>query len=178
MSPAFQEGVRQHQRIDAFTDTHPLVSQSKARIKGYPHVTGILVDVFYDHFLTLRWDRYSSESLGVFTARVYAGLRSHQIQLPVNAKATLEQIIAEDWLGSYGSIEGIEDTLCRVSARLQARVGRDFELEKASSELLAHFDHLERDFAEFFPLLQAHLGNVRVAESGVPTGAVEITQLP
>ncbi len=161
MSPAFLEGVRQHQAIDPFTDSHPVVSQSKARIREYPHVTGILVDVFYDHFLTLRWNQYSLESLEGFTARLYGGLRSHRVQLPVKAQATLEQIIDEDWLGSYRSIEGVEDTLCRIAQRLEARIGRDFGLGKASSELLANFDDLERDFTEFFPLLQAHVRTVQ-----------------
>src|SRR5262249_25865686 len=119
LPPAFLEGVRQHQAIDAFTDNHPVVSQSKVRIRGYPHVTGILVDVFYDHFLTLHWERYSPEPLAAFTARLYAALGSHQVPLPVAAQSTLEQLIGEDWLGSYGTIEGVEDTLARVSERLE-----------------------------------------------------------
>ena len=97
MSPAFLEGVRQHQVIDAFTDSHPIVSRSKARIRDYPHVTGILVDVFYDHFLTLHWERYSPVSLEDFTAGLYAGLKSHPIALPADAQTTLDHMIAEDW---------------------------------------------------------------------------------
>lgn len=158
MTPAFLEGVRQHQAIDAYTDSNPVVHRSMTRISGYPGVTGILVDVFYDHFLTLRWDQYSSEPLGVFTARVYSEFSSHPTPLPVRAQAILEQIIGEDWLGSYGSIEGVEDTLCRISRRLEARIGKNFGLGKASSELLANFDELARDFAEFFPLLRSHVG--------------------
>jgi acyl carrier protein phosphodiesterase len=160
MSPAFLEGVRQHQVIDAFTDTHPIVSRSKARIRGYRHVTGILIDVFYDHFLSLRWGHYSSEPLGAFTARLYAELGSHPIPLPDETQAILDQLIGEDWLGSYASIEGIEDALGRISERLAARVGRDFELAKATSALLTNFDDLGRDFAEFFPLLQAYVSSV------------------
>jgi acyl carrier protein phosphodiesterase len=160
MSPEFLEGVRQHQVVDTFTDAHPIVSRSRARIKGYRHVTGILVDVFYDHFLSLRWEHYSSKSLGAFTARLYAGLRSHPIPLPDETQATLDQLIGEDWLGSYASIEGIEDALGRISEQLTARVGRDFELAKATSALLTNFDDLGRDFAEFFPLLRVHVGSV------------------
>jgi acyl carrier protein phosphodiesterase len=163
MPPAFLEGIRQHQAIDAFTDAHPLVSRSKARIREYGHATGILVDVFYDHFLTLRWHQYSPEVLGAFTTRLYAGFGAHPVPLPVGAQAVLQRIIGDDWLGSYGTIEGIADALCRISERLKARIGRDFALEKATAELLAHFDELERDFAEFFPLLRAHVETNRVA---------------
>jgi acyl carrier protein phosphodiesterase len=76
------------------------------------------------------------------------------------ARATLNQLIDEDWLGSYATIEGIEDALSRISERLAARVGKDFELGKATSELLTNFDDLGRDFEEYFPALQAHVGSV------------------
>ena len=158
ITPGFLAGVRQHQAIDAFTDSNPIVHRSRARISGYSHVTGILVDVFYDHFLTLHWDQYAPERLEVFTARVYTEFRSRPTPLPPNAQATLEQVIREDWLGSYGSIEGITDTLCRISERLEARVGRNLGIGEASSELIANFDDLERDFTEFFPLLQSRVG--------------------
>jgi acyl carrier protein phosphodiesterase len=61
-------------------------------------------------------------------------------------------------LGSYRRMDGIEATLRRVSIRLSARIGREFGLEKAVSELLDNFDELGSDFGEFFPLLQAHVG--------------------
>src|SRR5215831_13515757 len=69
MTAAFLQGVRQHQAIDAFTDSHPVVQRSRARISGYRHATGILVDVFYDHFLARDWNRHSTEPLEAFTAR-------------------------------------------------------------------------------------------------------------
>lgn len=167
MSPTFLEGVRQHQAIDAFTDWHPVVSRSKTRIKGYGHLTGILVDVFYDHFLTLHWNQYSPESLTTFTSRLYQEFRTHQLPLTNTAQAILDQIILDDWLGSYGTVEGVEDTLCRISERLEARVGRDFGLAKASAELIANFDGLESDFAEFFPQLQAYVETIGQARPAV-----------
>ena len=156
MSPAFLDGIRQHQAIDAFTNAHPIVWSSKARIRDYPHLTGILIDIFYDHFLSIRWHRYSTEPLDVFTARLYGELNAHQSRMPAIGQAVVARIIADDWLGSYRSIDGIEQTLRRLSRRLEARLGRKLGLEGASSELLAHFDALDRDFAAFFPLLQAH----------------------
>ena len=88
MSVAFLDGVRQHQAIDAFTDAHPVVHRSRARIGGdYGHATGILVDVFYDHFLALDWGRYSTEPLESFTARLYGDIRAHPIPLSEEAQA-------------------------------------------------------------------------------------------
>ena len=156
---AFLRGVRQHQAIDVFTDSHAVVHRSRARSASeYRHVTGILVDVFYDHFLALGWEQYSSEPLEVFTAGLYADIRAHPINLPREAQATIDRMLCEDLLASYRRIEGIEAALQRISMRLSARVGKEFGLQMAVSELLANFDGLKSDFGEFFPLLQAHVG--------------------
>jgi acyl carrier protein phosphodiesterase len=159
MSAGFVDGVRHHQRIDAFTDGHPTVHRSRARIGGdYRHTTGILVDVFYDHFLALDWDRYSPEPLDAFTARLYADIRAGTTHFPEEAQAALERMIREDRLGSYRRLDGIEASLRRVSLRLAARIGQDLGLERGISELVAHFDEMRADFAEFFPQLQADVG--------------------
>ncbi len=159
MSAGFLDGVRHHQAIDAFTDAHPTVHRSRARIgDDYPHAQGILIDVFYDHFLALDWGRYSAEPLDVFTARLYADIRAEKGPLPEEAQRALERMITEDRLGSYRRLDGIEAALRRVSLRLAARIGRDLGLERGVSELVANFDALRADFAEFFPQLQAHAG--------------------
>ena len=156
MSAAFLAGVRQHQAIDAFTDSHPVVHRSRARIgEGYRHLTGILIDIFYDHYLALDWHLYSPEPLDAFTARLYADLRAFSMQLPAEAQIALERMVRDDRLGSYRTIDGITATLQRVSVRLTQRIGKDFHLESAISELVANYDGLRKDFVEFFPLLQS-----------------------
>ena len=165
MPPAFLDGIRQHQAIDAFTDTHQAVHRSRARIGGdFRHATGILVDVFHDHFLALDWERYAPEPLDSFTARLYAEIREHPIELPAEARAAVERMLADDRLGSYRRLDGIEASLRRVSLRLEARTGRDFGLERGIAELVAHFEGLRADFAGFFPQLVAHIGQRQDAE--------------
>ena len=58
------------------------------------------------------------------------------------------------------AIASVSATLWRVSQRLEARIGRAFELEKAVSELRVNFEGLGHDFAEFFPQLQAHVATI------------------
>ena len=165
MRAPFLRGIRRHQLIDAFTDSHPLVHRSRARIGGdYRLVTGILVDVFYDHFLAIDWDGYALEPLEAFTACLYTHIRAHTIVLPEPAQAALDQMISERRLESYRRIEGIQSSLLRVSMRLSARVGKEFELEKAVSERLANFDGLKEDFTEFFPALQRTSARPRTPE--------------
>jgi len=168
MSAPFQRGARRHQLIDAFTDAHPIVHRSRARIRGdYRHTRGILVDVFYDHFLSLGWDRYSTEPLEAFIAGVYADVRSHAIQLPDEAQVAVHWMVRDDRLGSYGTLGGIESALYRISQRLSERLRKPFALESAVVELRENFAALAGDFAEFFPLLQAHIEAVPSKELDV-----------
>jgi acyl carrier protein phosphodiesterase len=158
MPPRFLDGVKRHQEIDSFTDSHPVVHRSRGRVSAENRrFAGILVDVFYDHYLALDWDRYCDEPLDAFTKRLYAEVRAHPIALPAEAQAAVNRMLADDRLGFYRQVEGIEAALRRVSIRLAERVGRDFALERMISELHANFDGLKGDFTEFFPQLQAHV---------------------
>src|SRR5262245_27221828 len=66
-SEAVGAGIRLHRRIDAFSDTHPVVGASKRRIgEANRRYAGPLVDLFYDHFLAASWHRYADGSLEEF----------------------------------------------------------------------------------------------------------------
>lgn len=158
MSAGFLRGTRCHQIIDAFTDYHPVVERSRHRISPtHRRFAGILIDVFYDHFLARDWRRYSPEPLDRFTARLYAAFQAAPIVLPPLAQLAVTRMIADDRLGSYRHVEGIADTLRRISIRLTLRLGRPFALEDAVDELTANDAALAADFAEFFPALQARV---------------------
>ncbi|MBY0524681.1 MAG: ACP phosphodiesterase [Gemmataceae bacterium] len=158
MSDAFLRGTRCHQVIDAFTDFHPVVHRSRARVRdAHGRFAGILVDVFYDHFLARDWDRYTSEPLHVFTSRFYASIQAQPVALPGEARMAVERMIADDRLGSYRQIEGIEASLLRISVRLSARLGQTFEVERAIAELTDNDIGLAADFAEFFPQLRSRV---------------------
>lgn len=156
MSAGFQRGARKHRQIDAFTDAHPLVKRSRARVSTrFRRFSGVLVDVFYDHLLASNWDSYSPIVLDAFTAKFYADIESKHIELPVSARVTLDRIIRHDLLGSYRRVEGVEHSLRRLSAYLSSRWRREFSLEKGVADLIEHRAGFEADFAGFFPQLQA-----------------------
>lgn len=156
MSAGFQRGVQKHKQIDAFTDAHPLVKRSRARVSPeFRRFSGVLVDVFYDHLLATRWNDYSPIVLDAFTAKFYADIESSSIELPTSARVTLDRIIRHDLLGAYRGMEGVERSLRRLSAYLSSRWRREFALEKGVSDLIARRDEFDADFAEFFPQLQA-----------------------
>ena len=60
-----QKGIILHRAIDSYTDAHTTFRQSTKKLHSrYHHYSGVIVDVFYDHFLAKNWAKYSDENLG------------------------------------------------------------------------------------------------------------------
>jgi acyl carrier protein phosphodiesterase len=161
MSANFIRGAACHKAIDAFTDAHPIVKRSRARVSSERRrFSGVLVDVFYDYFLARNFDRYSSLALDAYTAAFYASVQARPIALPPQARTLLERIVRHDLLASYARVEGVERALHRISTYLNSRWGRQFDLERGMQDLLAHEAAFAADFLEFFPALQAHVDSL------------------
>ena len=150
----FHPGIECHRRIDVFTDGHPVVRRSVQRLLP-PHrrFAPILVDVFYDHFLSTQWPCHWPGPLGEFLEEVYGSFETYRSQLPEATFGVLERMRCENWLGSYGEIAGVRLTLERIARRLR----RPVELGDAVIELERNYDGLEADFKEFFPELRRQL---------------------
>lgn len=152
LPPAFSPGVACHRLIDHFTDGHPLVRQSVRRVGSqYRRFAPILVDVFYDHFLTVSWKDYCATPLDRYLEEFYATFDSLRELLPSAVQPHLHRMRAENWLGSYGNLSGVRLTLERISRRFR----RPVDLGGAVAELERNYDGLSTDFAAFFPELRA-----------------------
>ncbi|MBF2065956.1 MAG: DUF479 domain-containing protein [Calothrix sp. C42_A2020_038] len=152
-----QLGIKHHQQIDLFTDSHLIVHRSKQRISSsYRRFAGILIDGFYDHFLAKNWVLYSNQTLENFTAEIYESFLTYPEPLPSYANQVITRMAKEDWLGSYRTLSGIEYLLSRLSYRFSQRFQKqkDFQLKLAINELINNYNSLEADFLEFFPELQ------------------------
>lgn len=161
LSADFARGAVCHKAIDAFTDAHPVVRRSRSRMSSeYRRFSGVLVDVFYDYYLARDWTRYSAVALDAYTAAFYAGAEPHLTALPPDARALLERIIRHDLLSSYAQVDGVERALRRISSYLNSRWNKQFTLDRAVRDLLAHEAGFGADFREFFPLLQAHVARL------------------
>lgn len=160
--PAIQRGIRLHRAIDGFTDAHPVFGRSRRRLPPpYRRYAGVLVDVFYDHFLARDWRRYRPrEDLSSFVRRTYRMLANPPVDPPPRLKKALPYMIREDWLGSYTTQDGIDRQLKRISRR----VSRTNPLGSGVSQLALHYDGFASDFAEFFPAIMRHVRDVTEVE--------------
>ncbi len=149
LPPDLAEGVRLHRAIDGYADAHPAFQASRARVSPLRRrVSGVMVDMFYDHFLARHWDRYApqhGEALGAFTARQYALLESCGPWLPARLARILPAMRADDWLASYQEVEIIHEALDRMALRLK----RANALPGAGAELQENYAGFEADFHAF-----------------------------
>tara|TARA_R110002050_G_scaffold115520_1_gene231683 strand:+ start:54 stop:638 length:585 start_codon:yes stop_codon:yes gene_type:complete len=145
--PQIAKGILLHRAIDTFTDAHPIVHQSTARLhKNYSHYSGVIVDILYDHFLAKNWSEYSDEPLDEYVEHFYDLLRKNFTILPARIQRMMPYMIADNWLLSYATIEGISSILAQMNVRTKGVS----KMNLAVAELEEFYDEFEAEFTTFF----------------------------
>lgn len=153
LHPALQRGIAQHRAVDRFVDAHAIVRHSRERLApATRRFAGVLVDVFFDHFLARDWaDHGDGAPLGTFVAAVHLDLERHRALLPPRLVEAMPWLRTQGWLEGYAQVAGI-DTVVR---RMAGRLSRPSPLQDGAVELRANYAGLEADFAAFWPELVA-----------------------
>jgi len=147
-----QKGIFLHRAIDTFTDVHPLFRQGTKRLhEKYHHYAGVIVDVFYDHFLAANWARYSDVTLMDFSQEFYKILEDHDELLSDKTRHMLPIMKRENWLFSYATPSGIESILKQMDYRTKHRS----KMGEAKTELLHFYDEFQEEFTDFFEEIQS-----------------------
>ena len=156
-TPMFCKGLETHKRIDSFTDNHPLVKESKRRLKNRKYLKGVIIDIVYDHLLTIHWERYASKDFEEFTSRFREEAPKQIDRYPQKAKFVVNRVVDIKLLSSYSDLKGLGEGFKRIDKRLSERL---LAKESAFGYLPIVADALEdieRDFLRFFPELMLHV---------------------
>lgn len=149
-----KKGIVLHRFIDTYTDAHPVFRQSTKRLHPYyHHYSGVIIDIFYDHFLAKNWNEYHSESLQDYTNAFYTLLQENETILPEKTKGMVPYMIKQDWLGSYASIEGIGGILKQMDRRTANKSG----MGNAVKQLTEFYEDFEEEFRVFFEDLRKYV---------------------
>jgi len=161
-----KRGILLHRCIDRFTDGHPLVLAGRRRCDpAFRLASGILVDLFYDHFLARDWDLLGLEPvLDAFAARTYGELTVSADLLPSRMLAAAQRMAQEDWLTNYRD----PDFLDRIVDRTARRLRRPELLTGGGRELRHHREAWEADFHAFWPEVVAFARKEMADRSPVP----------
>jgi len=151
------QGIVLHRLIDSYTDFHPKFRESKDLIRmEYGHWSGVIVDIYYDHFLAANWADFHPTPLKVYTRAFYDILDAHPEWLPEKVKRFLPYMVQQDWLLSYATVEGISTIFHQMNHRTKGRSKMNF----APIDLIKFYDVLEVHFREFMADLKIYVDSV------------------
>ena len=147
------KGIELHREIDFFTDQHPIVTQSKKRLRPkYRHYSGVIVDVFYDHFLAKNWNDYHPQPLSDYAAYVYDVIQKNATLLPDRVNMMMPYMIKGNWLVNYATVEGIH----RALTGMARRTPYESKMDESVVDLQENYEEFKTEFITFFPELRKH----------------------
>lgn len=143
-----RKGILIHRDIDTYTDAHPITRRSRLRlVERYHKYAGVIVDIFYDHFLASKWEEYCGIPLEEYVDRTYDLLKRNYKSLPQGIKVWFPTFLENNWMLAYKTVDGIELVLDRMSANTSLPDHTGFAIERMRDK----YEEFERDFQEFFP---------------------------
>ncbi len=153
-SDRVQHGILLHREIDRYTDQHEVFLQSKNRlVPKYRMYSGVIVDIFYDHFLAKNWTDYSDKELRSFVSQSYLMLVKRFSLLPPRSQRILPFMIAQNWLVNYSNL----DDLRRVFKGMSRRTSNSSGMLNSVDDLIEHYELFENEFKLFFPDVIQHI---------------------
>lgn len=148
-----QQGILLHREIDQFTDQHDVFKQSKSKLTSkYRMYSGVIVDIFYDHFLAKNWSDYSDKELKIFVLKTYQMLVNRFKILPPRSKRILPFMIAQNWLVNYSNLRDLR----RVFRGMSRRTSNSSGMLNAVDDLEEYYEEFENEFKTFFPDIIQH----------------------
>lgn len=146
-----------HRSIDRFTDTHPCFKKAKSlMLPEHRKFAGVVIDIFFDHFLSLHWQRFYRVNLDTFIDDCYRTLDQHPQWHSELFSKIYPSMRRENWLACYRSKDGILLTLQRVSQRSKyTRMIAD-----CSTDFEENYTEFENIFLEFYPQLMDFSSNL------------------
>ena len=87
------EGIHLHRSIDTFTDAHPASLELRALLRPrHGKYAPVVVDLIWDYFLCLNWDKFSGTTLTDFNKDMYEILLKRKDELPEKLNKRIDKI--------------------------------------------------------------------------------------
>ena len=107
-----QKGILLHRSIDSFTDNNIHIQQIKTVLRPtYKLYSGVVTDLFVDHYLAANWLNFSEKPLKEYSEEVYKIFQLNYEILPAKIQGFLSNLIERNRLLSYSEISGVEEAL-------------------------------------------------------------------
>ena len=145
-------GIELHRAVDSFTDQDQNLANLRNHFKPpYRRYVGIMLDVYFDHLLSLSWSRYCEQPLNVYAAGILHLLETHREQLPPGLERFRHYAVTTGVLGRYGEI----NVLDKVYQGIGQRMKHANPLAESLKVLQPEHSRILDAFEGFFPRLMA-----------------------
>lgn len=142
-----KKGILLHRAIDFYSDNHPVFQKSVVRLRPkYRKYAGVIVDIFYDHFLAKNWNKYSNKPLEQYAGEVHSLMLKNIFHFPEKSLMFLKYAIRTNRLVSYATMDGISEVLNGMSRRTAFKSN----MELAVIDLKKYYSEFEKEFQLFF----------------------------
>lgn len=146
-------GIHLHRAVDSYTDQHPeLVSARNLFDTPFRRYAGIMLDVYWDHLLSLNWEQHCEQSLETFAQDALDMLNHHFNELPAGLQRFTRYARVTGVLARYGETPMLEQVFAGISQRLR----HSNPLADALPELCQREPQLAETFSRFFPDLKEY----------------------
>jgi acyl carrier protein phosphodiesterase len=146
-----EQGVKLHRAIDAYTDSHPVVVSLRGQFPDHlRRYAGIVIDIAFDHYLTIYWEKFGSLSLQDFNRSIYRSLGEQDALLSVGSQRMIKRLVDYDILNAYHDWDAVPATASRVGERFK----RGNPLHAVYDAITPLRPQLNLAFLDFYPQLQ------------------------
>jgi acyl carrier protein phosphodiesterase len=143
-----QAGILLHRFIDDYTDSHPLLFDLKKKMHPIlGKFSGVVLDVLFDHVLSMRWHDFSNQPREVWIQRTYELLKNRHAEMTERRRFIAEKMIEHDWMNMYHT----QDGTARILNQMAQRIPFDNSLKDSFDVFLMHEKDIISTFDEFFP---------------------------
>lgn len=150
---AIADGIAMHRRVDAMTDSLPEVRAARHFFRAETRrVAPITLDVIWDHFLSLNWDKLVPEiSLPDFL-RDARSVIAPELALTPEPFQNLNRYLWQDrWMERYGEAAYLQNVLRGMASRRP----RLTALADSYHDFINNYQRLEEFFWQFYPRMMA-----------------------
>jgi len=156
-SQDLRAGIQTHISIDSFTDSHPLVSRSKSRLRPKGLLKPVIIDLTYDYLLTQHWDRFCTISQREFLDSFNQAGEHRALSFPSKPQELILNLTQNDRLNRYNTLEELLYGFQRIDTRLSPRLRAKELASGYYADVLTNLEGIEEDFLEFFPSLVEYI---------------------
>ncbi len=149
LSSAILSGIKLHRKIDSYTDSHNInVELRKVFPRSIRRMSGVVIDIYFDHLLCVNWDCFNEQSLPNLLDDFYQELASNNIYISERYQQVKNSLIKHQWLINYQT-----NTSClNAYKQIEHRLGKRIEFADIAFHFVSKNHELLNDqFQSFYP---------------------------